>query len=55
LRELEDRYIDEVLAAEGNNKARAARVLGIHPTSLHRRLKKDHEATPHSDTEDKGE
>jgi two-component system response regulator AtoC len=43
LRELEDRYIDEVLAAEGNNKARAARVLGIHPTSLHRRLKKDHE------------
>jgi len=55
LRELEDRYIDEVLAAEGNNKARAARVLGIHPTSLHRRLKKDHESTPHSDAEDKGE
>jgi len=43
LRELEDRYIDEVLAAEGNNKARAARVLGIHPTSLLRRLKKNHE------------
>lgn len=49
LRELEDRYIDEVLAAEGNNKARAARILGIHPTSLHRRLKKDHESPSHGD------
>jgi two-component system response regulator AtoC len=55
LRELENRYIDEVLAAEGNNKARAARVLGIHPTSLHRRLKKDHESTPHADAQDKDE
>jgi two-component system response regulator AtoC len=53
LRELEDRYIDEVLAAEGNNKARAARVLGIHPTSLHRRLKKDHESPPLGDARDK--
>jgi len=42
LRELEDRYIDEVLAAVGNNKTRAARLLGIHPTSLMRRLKKNH-------------
>ena len=55
LRELEDRYIDEVLAAEGNNKARAARVLGIHPTSLHRRLKKDHESPPLGDARDKDE
>jgi transcriptional regulator with PAS, ATPase and Fis domain len=44
LREVEDRYIDEVLAAEGHNKLRAARILGIHPTSLFRRLKKSQEA-----------
>ncbi len=55
LRELEDRYIEEVLAAEGNNKARAARVLGIHPTSLHRRLKKNHEPTPPGNPGDKSE
>jgi len=41
LRELEDNYIQEVLAATGNNKTHAARVLGIHPTSLLRRLKKE--------------
>ena len=41
LRELEDGYIQEVLAATGNNKTQAARILGIHPTSLLRRLKKD--------------
>jgi DNA-binding NtrC family response regulator len=41
LRELEDRYIREVLAATGQNKAQAARILGIHPTSLMRRLKKE--------------
>jgi two-component system response regulator AtoC len=40
LRELEDRYIHEVLTATGNNKAQTARILGIHPTSLMRRLKK---------------
>jgi two-component system response regulator AtoC len=39
LRELEDKYIDQVLEATGNNKAHAARILGIHPTSLMRRLK----------------
>jgi transcriptional regulator with PAS, ATPase and Fis domain len=44
LREVEDRYIEEVLTAEGHNKLRAARVLGIHPTSLFRRLKKNQEA-----------
>jgi two-component system response regulator AtoC len=42
LRELEDEYIQEVLAATGNNKTHASRILGIHPTSLLRRLKKDH-------------
>jgi two-component system response regulator AtoC len=42
LRELEDEYIQEVLAATGNNKTQASRILGIHPTSLLRRLKKDH-------------
>ena len=42
LRELEDDYIQEVLLATGNNKTHAARILGIHPTSLLRRLKKEH-------------
>jgi two-component system, NtrC family, response regulator AtoC len=42
LRELEDSYIQEVLSATGNNKTQAARILGIHPTSLLRRLKKEH-------------
>jgi len=41
LRELEDKYIQRVLAATGNNKTQAAKILGIHPTSLLRRLKKD--------------
>ena len=41
LRELEDDYIQEVLAATGNNKTQACRILGIHPTSLLRRLKKE--------------
>jgi two-component system, NtrC family, response regulator AtoC len=43
LRELEDRYIHEVLNATGQNKTHAARILGIHPTSLLRRLKKTQE------------
>ena len=42
LRELEERYIDEVLTASGQNKTQAAHILGIHPTSLLRRLKKQH-------------
>ena len=41
LRQLEDDYIQEVLAATGNNKTHACRILGIHPTSLLRRLKKE--------------
>ena len=40
LKELEDRYIREVLSLTGHNKTHAARILGIHPTSLLRRLKK---------------
>src|SRR5271165_2202330 len=40
LGELEDRYIQDVLNATGQNKTHAARILGIHPTSLMRRLKK---------------
>ena len=43
LREIEDDYIREVLAATGNNKTQSARILGIHPTSLLRRLKKGQE------------
>ena len=42
LHELEERYIDEVLNASGQNKTQAAHILGIHPTSLLRRLKKQH-------------
>ena len=41
LREVEDQYVQQVLVATGNNKTQAARILGIHPTSLLRRLKKD--------------
>ncbi len=41
LRELEEDYIQKVLAATGNNKTQAARILGIHPTSLLRRLKRE--------------
>jgi two-component system response regulator AtoC len=44
LGELEDRYIQDVLNATGQNKTHAARILGIHPTSLMRRLKKLQEA-----------
>ena len=44
LRELEDDYIQEVLAATGNNKTQSARILGIHPTSLLRRLKNEQAA-----------
>jgi len=42
LRELEEKYIEEVLSVTGHNKTHAARILGIHPTSLMRRLKKNH-------------
>jgi two-component system, NtrC family, response regulator AtoC len=41
LHELEDGYIHEVLAATGNNKTQTAKILGIHPTSLMRKLKKE--------------
>jgi len=41
LRELEDDYIEQVLTASGNNKAQACRILGIHPTSLMRRMKRE--------------
>jgi two-component system response regulator AtoC len=40
LRELEDDYIGQVLTATGNNKSQTAKILGIHPTSLLRHLKK---------------
>ncbi len=40
LRKLEELYIQQVLSAAGHNKTHAAKILGIHPTSLLRRLKK---------------
>ncbi len=39
LEELEKMYIEKVLAFTGRNKSQAARILGIHPTSLFRKLK----------------
>ncbi|MBM3285453.1 MAG: sigma-54-dependent Fis family transcriptional regulator [Candidatus Aminicenantes bacterium] len=39
LEELEKLYITKVLALTGQNKTRAAKILGIHPTSLFRKLK----------------
>ena len=38
LRDVEEHYVAEVLASTGNNKTEAARILGIHPSSLFRRL-----------------
>lgn len=39
LEELEKEYIKEVLKFTGGNKSKAAKILGIHPTSLFRKLK----------------
>jgi two-component system response regulator HydG len=39
LRELEQQYIDHVLERSGGNKTRAADILGIDPSTLHRRGK----------------
>ena len=41
LREMERDYIERVLNATGNNKTQACRILGIHPTSLMRRMKRE--------------
>lgn len=41
IEELEERYIREVLNYTGGNKTRAAKILGIHPTSLFRKIKKN--------------
>ncbi len=41
IEELEDKYIKEVLNYTGGNKTRAAKILGIHPTSLFRKIKKN--------------
>lgn len=39
LDELEKKYIEKVLEHTGNNKTQTAKILGIHPTSLFRKLK----------------
>jgi two-component system response regulator HydG len=39
LRELEQQYIDQVLEGAGGNKTKAAEILGIDPSTLHRRGK----------------
>jgi len=41
IEELEQKYIREVLNYTGGNKTRAAKILGIHPTSLFRKIKKN--------------
>ena len=41
LEELEAKYIKEILTYTGGNKSRAAKILGIHPTSLFRKIKKN--------------
>jgi len=40
LEELEEQYIKEVLKYTSGNKSKAAKILGIHPTSLYRKIKK---------------
>lgn len=40
LRELEDLYIDAVLAGTGGNKVQAARILGINRRTLYRRAER---------------
>ncbi|KPK64285.1 Fis family transcriptional regulator [candidate division WOR_3 bacterium SM23_42] len=40
LEDLEKQYIKQVLKHTGGNKSKAARILGIHPTSLFRKIKK---------------
>ena len=37
LRDLEDRYIDEILRQVDGNKIRAAKILGVNRTTLYRR------------------
>jgi two-component system response regulator HydG len=37
LRELEQQYIDHVLERTAGNKTKAAEILGIDPSTLHRR------------------
>lgn len=39
LDQLERKYIEKILEYTGNNKAQTAKILGIHPTSLFRKLK----------------
>ncbi len=54
LRELEEHYIQQVLNATGQNKTHAAKILGIHPTSLLRRLRKAEESGKEEPEEEPG-
>jgi DNA-binding NtrC family response regulator len=38
LEEMKERYMREVIRRSGNNRSRAARILGVHPSTLWRRL-----------------
>ncbi len=46
LREVEERYIDEILQLTGGNKVRAARILGIDRKTLYRRAERSVRSTP---------
>ena len=41
LREMEDEHIADVLARCGGNKTRAAELLGVDPSTLHRRSRRE--------------
>ncbi|MBD5557344.1 MAG: sigma-54-dependent Fis family transcriptional regulator [Desulfovibrio sp.] len=50
LRELEDRYLRRVLEKTGGNMAEAARIMGVHYTTLHAWAKRTGGASPEKDT-----
>ena len=46
LRELEERYIDQILQLTGGNKVQAARILGIDRKTLYRRAERSEREHP---------
>jgi ActR/RegA family two-component response regulator len=53
LREIGERYIERVLADVGGDRARAARILDVHPRTLERREhRRGKEAASENDTGD---
>ena len=50
LRELEDLYVDEVMALTGGNKVQAARILGIDRKTLYRRAERELRRAEHTES-----